>query len=347
VRRLTIQTAALSAVMLSGCSLVFSLDGYEGDDGGDGHVSSEASRPDAADARARDGTMRDGAKQDSAHREDSHGSLDGSDVDVRPKDAPGEPLVDHEAGSGCGSAFADAVLLDHPLAYFPMDDLAGTTMFDLVPSSVNGSYGSAVALGQAGLAPSEPEASPHFAGGPFADNKIASVPQTSALEPGAAFSVELLFEEDIPNPGATDGGNDGFIDLVACEWGTQITPTNTVKVYLPLLENGTVTYPQPAGATVLVSHHIYQLDATYDGATVTLYLNGVVEATLTGSGTLDFSQLGANGLTIGGNSLATYRHILTGQIAQLSLYGTALSQARIQAHFHASGLDGSARCRDR
>ncbi|MHB1846407.1 MAG: LamG-like jellyroll fold domain-containing protein, partial [Deltaproteobacteria bacterium] len=241
---------------------------------------------------------------------------------------------------GCSNAFAEAVLFDSPTAYYPMDESAGTVMDDAVPNPnpVPGSYGSEVVLGRPGLVPSSVETAPHFPGGVYAAADVAQAPQSSQFQAASAFGVELIVGEDAVNPGTV---GDGFVDLATDEWSVQLDPKNLLHLWLPT----SAMNIQVTGKTSLTPGVPHLVDATYDGTTASLYLDGQLEGTAQGSGNLDFSMLKGTGLAVAGAPLSPQRATLQGQIAQLSLYDAVLSPARIAAHYHAAGLDGSASCR--
>ena len=67
------------------------------------------------------------------------------------------------------------------------------------------------------------------------------------------------------------------------------------------------------------------LAVTYDGANLTLYVNGIQVATRAQTGTIEVSN---NDLTIGGNNL--YGQYFTGIIDEVRIYNQALSATEIQ-----------------
>jgi Concanavalin A-like lectin/glucanases superfamily len=319
-----------------GCSLAGLTGGAGPSDSSDGGTNHDAEPSTSVDAH-------DDAVPRDATTSQHDGTADGEAKDA-PHDASATRADAKDATPDCTPSFSATVMADQPIAYYPMGETSGNTMFDLGPSSLNGTYGSGVTLGQAGIVLSDPEdTSPHFPGGHYATANTAAVPASAALEPGESFSVELIFEEDAVNPGPGDAGNDGFIDLVDFGWDVQITPINTVKFYMPLnnTDQGTLDYPQPSGTTVLTPGKAYLIDGTYDGMTVTLYLDGDKQNTAAGSGVLDFDSLDGGGISIAATPIAPTRMALRGKIAQLSLYNLTLSADRIAAHYLASGLAGA------
>ena len=80
------------------------------------------------------------------------------------------------------------------------------------------------------------------------------------------------------------------------------------------------------GAAALAANTWSHLAATYDGATMRLYVNGVQVASRAQTGAILTS---ANPLQIGGDSI--YGQYFSGMIDEVRVYNTALTQAQIQA----------------
>jgi hypothetical protein len=88
-----------------------------------------------------------------------------------------------------------------------------------------------------------------------------------------------------------------------------------------------------AGTTTLQPNTWYHAAVTYDGTTVKLYLNGVLESSKATSALN--TTLDANGLTIG---LRPATSVWNGQIDEVDIYNRALSQAEIQAIYYAGAM---------
>src|SRR5262249_37373024 len=87
------------------------------------------------------------------------------------------------------------------------------------------------------------------------------------------------------------------------------------------------------GTTTLLPNTWYHGAITYDGATLNLYLNGVLEATKTTAPINTVPE--TNGLTIGYRPLQNIRW--QGQLDEVEIFNRALSQAEIQAIYNAGG----------
>src|SRR5207247_6816835 len=85
-------------------------------------------------------------------------------------------------------------------------------------------------------------------------------------------------------------------------------------------------YGEVYGTTALTANTWSHLAATYDGATIRLYVNGVQVASRAQTGAIATST---NPLQIGGDSL--YGQYFAGRIDEVRLYNRALSAAQIQS----------------
>lgn len=226
------------------------------------------------------------------------------------------------------AAYPNAVLADHPAAFYRLDD-AGTTMSDAGPNSLTGTFGSAVAHGAGSLVPNTIDPAAGFAGGSWSATKIATVGQSSTLQP-AAVSVEVWLSELSVNSG-------GFIDVVS--YGTQsgqaytlqLTPSNTLSWYQTTTSGSLYT----AGSTVLTPGSAYHVVATYDGANAKIYVNGVLDGSAGGGASLSYAGIGTAGLSIGAGQ-GTTRNVFNGTLDDVSVFPAALSSTQVSAHYAAA-----------
>jgi hypothetical protein len=77
----------------------------------------------------------------------------------------------------------------------------------------------------------------------------------------------------------------------------------------------------------------YQIVTTYDGTTIRIYQDAVQVGSTTVTGTY---TAGSNGIAVGCLQLGSASNFFKGSIAQVSVYSTALSAARILAHYQAA-----------
>lgn len=227
------------------------------------------------------------------------------------------------------AAYPNAVLTDHPVAFYRLDDTS-TTMADAGPNGLNGTYGSAVTHNAGSLVPNTIDPGSGFPGGAWSATKIATVAQSSTLQP-ANVSVEAWVSEQAAN-------SSGYIDLVSYGsqsgqgYALQLTPSNTVSWYLNTTGGGSMYV---GGTTVLTPGSAYHIVATYDGSSAKIYVNGALEGTSTGGAAISYVGIGAYGLSIGAGQ-NTGRNVFNGTIDDVSVFNSALTSTQVSAHYAAA-----------
>ncbi|HZO94208.1 MAG TPA: LamG domain-containing protein [Candidatus Baltobacteraceae bacterium] len=226
------------------------------------------------------------------------------------------------------TGYAGTVQADHPVVYYRTNETSGTTAVDSSGHGYSGTYGSSVTLGGTGLVPGD--AAPTFPGGTASSATVLRSGTNSALAPTGAFSAELWVNVPSSVSGSqfvfsepfASGSNPLpiYISLVAGSppfWELQINTTGgTVAVY--------------ANAVMGAKNHVV---LTWTGTTLTVYVNGVASDTATGSGTITNYPSTFSGFTVGGPTDAHTGY--AGSAGEFALYNTALSAARVQAHYNA------------
>ncbi len=232
------------------------------------------------------------------------------------------------------SSYSSTVLADSPVAYYRMNETSGTTATDSTGHGYNGTFGSSVALGGTGFVPGD--TAPTFPGGTATAATVLKSPTGSALAPTGAMSVE--FWVNVPSSVTTNSqilftqsfadGNSNYPSYISLDSGTP--PYFTVQINT---SNGVVAaYP---AAVLGAKNHVV---LTWDGATLKGYVNGVLADSGTGSGAIVNYASPYAGFTVGGPFDG---HIgFSGAVGEFALYNTALSAARVQAHYNA-GTSGS------
>jgi hypothetical protein len=232
------------------------------------------------------------------------------------------------------SSYSGTVLADAPVAYYRMNETSGTTAADSSGHGYNGTYGSSVALGGAGLVPGD--TAPTFPGGTASAATVLRSSANTALAPTGAMSAEF------------------WVNVPATVSATQILFTQSFangNAYQPVyisLDNGSPAYftlQINTSGGVLAAYPAAVLGAknhvvlTWTGTTLTAYVNGVASSGGTGSGSLVNYASPYTGFTVGGPVDAHTG--FSGSLGEFALYNTALSAARVQAHYNA-GTSGSA-----
>jgi hypothetical protein len=223
-----------------------------------------------------------------------------------------------------GRCSKDGVLADNPLGYWRLGESSGTTAVDGVRGR-HGTYAGAPTLGAAGALNGDADTSVTFNG----SSQYVSVPYDSALNP-AQFTVEAW---------AKPTGGSQYRSLLSsmedagggASWRGYwlgINPSN--KWEAEVSQSGGPVTALTSPGTVSTSTWTH-LCLTYDGTTMTFYVDGV----LVGSQTTSYRQVSGVPLAIatGLYNGSTASELFPGSVDEVTVYGSALSQARIQAHY--------------
>ena len=255
--------------------------------------------------------------------------------------------------------YQDAVMNDQPSAYWPLTDAVG-------PINAYESIGNLWTYAQAGAqfdlgAPGRTGGTAWHYGGPFAWTyeyshrwEVAHAPAIDLAD--GPMTVEAWHKSDIPTgtwhqvlveklaayaPGAWNhpwaGG--GF-SLTTQYWhGGYIASVNGNGVY-----DAVVVY----GATDVPANVWTHVAMTFDGSTLRLYVNGVLDGQNTVSATqVGFPHTNGGPLRIGSSTVQEFwcdtgvtsycgRAIFHGSLQHLALYKHALTAAQVAAHYDAA-----------
>lgn len=223
-------------------------------------------------------------------------------------------------------SYSSEVLADSPLGYWRMGDASGTTMTDSSPNGRHGSYINSPTLGTAGLLVGDSDTA-------ITVNNVGTsspyglVADDNSLDNLSAFTVEAFVK-----PSSTSG-----TPMIAARDDTT-TAGRSFQFYISggklaftKIANGVAT---ATGATTLAAGTTYHVAATYDGATLRVYVNGTQDGTAATSGTLGAST---TDLRIGArrNTSPITTDFFSGVIDEVAVYNTSLSPTRIAAHYTA------------
>jgi hypothetical protein len=156
----------------------------------------------------------------------------------------------------------------------------------------------------------------------FNGSSYVQVPSTASLSPTAAITLDAWITASGTPAGRivdkiTAGGADGYLlDVLGSK--------------LRLIVDGQGL----SGASTLQSGVTYHVAGTYDGSTMTVYVNGVADGTRLFSGTIPTNSLPVR---IGADS--TGANTFTGWIDEVEIFNRALSAGEIQA-IHNAGPAG-------
>lgn len=210
------------------------------------------------------------------------------------------------------------VLADSPLLYWRLNETSGTAIGDSSGNSRTGTYTSLTTA--AGLITSDADTA--------ATNPLGSIASASWMNTNE-FTAEALIKPSTLNSGtfylfgrnlnASTGSGAG-----AADWSLDITNSKLRLVFL--IQSAPTTYQVVTGATTLVTGTIYHVAASYDGLVARLYLNGVVDASLTLTGA---TKQAPTDIYIGNASIGA--SAFAGVMDEFAVYGTGLT-TRMAAH---------------
>src|SRR5580658_3296124 len=226
--------------------------------------------------------------------------------------------------TGASTTYAGVVLSDAPVAFYRLSD---STYYDLADSSgsgATGSYNSSNAsLGSPGPVTADPSTAVADLGN---GSDIASAPASLPLY-NAPRTVQAWV-----NTSSTSGN----VQAVA-QWG-QSGPSNDFvlaeasdEVYVAGY-NDDLSFPTPYAINDGFWHLI---TASYSGSSLTVYLDGQNLGTQSFADPLD--TLPGSPLSIGADPGGAVEPLDSGAIADVAVFGSALSASQVTAEFSASG----------
>lgn len=211
-------------------------------------------------------------------------------------------------------AYAATVLADSPAAYFRLGESSGTAAVDQI-GGASGTYRGGFTLGQAGLQQGDIDAAVRLNG----TTGTIQVADRAAFDVADVFSIEAWIR--LSALGAfqciVDKGTNGYL--------FEVNTSNHVY----LRKNGVADIVTATNA--LTTGVTYHVAATKSAATVKLYVNG---ADVTGTATNQTIANNSIALGIGAADAGT-DDWLNGIVDEVAIYPTALSAARILAHYNA------------
>ena len=233
-----------------------------------------------------------------------------------------DPVTISALPPGGGTGYSATVLADSPAAYWRLGEASGTTAADASGNGRAGSYLNAPTLGQPGALSGDANTAVAFNG----TNEYVQVPYAGPLNP-ATFTVEAW--------AFVTGGQGTFRSLVT----SRDYAAGNSRGYVLYAGNdnnwqfwtGNGSWEVLDGPAVTLNQWTH-LVASYDGATMRLYVNGAL-ASSQGAGYL---QNAVRPLRVAsGNTDGAANFFLPGRVDEVAVYAGALSAARVSAHYAA------------
>lgn len=227
--------------------------------------------------------------------------------------------------SGGASGYAAAVLADSPLAYYRLGESSGSTMVDSSGNNRDGTYTS-VTLGTAGLLTADSDTAATFASG----SGRGEVADAAWMDIGSNITVEAIIKTSATSVYQYIAARDFTTAASSRIWAMRLA--NTGRLQVERIVGGLVT---SNGTTVINDGNRHHVAFTYDGSNIRLYVDGSLETTTAATGTIDGTAQFSIGAAGAGTNVWTNHHF-QGVIDEVAFYGTALSGARIAAHYAAA-----------
>lgn len=224
--------------------------------------------------------------------------------------------------------YSAEVLADSPLFYGRLGEASGTTMNDSSGNGRNGSHVSSPTLGATGLLVGDADTAVTYSSGKYSE--VTSATWMDA----ASFTIEALIKPTGVSGTQTiasryDGGDSG--SFTVSSWTLRLDG-NKLACYIFA---GT-TFGAATQSTTLTAGTTYHVAATYDGTTITVYVNGTSVGTATRTG-MNSPVTRNLRISRSGNSAT---EPFAGTIDEVAYYGSTLSGARISAHYTAATTSG-------
>lgn len=238
------------------------------------------------------------------------------------------------------SVWALEVAADDPDAWWRFAESAGTILADSSGNAIHGAYTSdAGELTGGGLLPYDNDGKSLSLRG--TQQYAASVTNTAVRRSGGAFSFEVwlvipsevLSETDrlvIYQQGKVSGAN-GFLF-----WFERLSPGGSIRFVMDDYDTGVITSDLTATLSADQYDRPLHIVVTWDTSALRLYFDG---SFVDGGGVTVWNATATPNVYIGGHSAPTPPILelgWKGSIAELAVYGSALSATRIIAHYNAA-----------
>ncbi len=225
-------------------------------------------------------------------------------------------------------SYSAQVLADAPVGYWKLDETAGTTAADSSGNGFDGTYGGTFdsAHFELGVAPLIAQGHAAQSHGTSNGGAFVSIPTESAFSTGGHITLEAWVELT----------RTGIQPMISSDNGSGTGRyfqfrLNAGKPEVILGDTGGTlhTFTGPAAINDGLRHHVV---ATYDGAHVVIYVDGTAVLTTAATFALRTTNAGLMLLEqLPGVSNAQYQ----GVFDEAAIYTTALSAARVLAHYNA------------
>lgn len=205
------------------------------------------------------------------------------------------------------------ILADSPKGYWPLNEASGTTASDYSGLAHHGTYVNSPSLNAPGLVRSSGSGAADFES---SSSHHMTVPDHADLDPGDTFTLECVYKPE------AFGANQTLFDKGV--GGYNLTVTTTRFVQLQKRGTGVIV-----NSTIqLTAGETYHIVVTKSGSTVVMWINGVDR-----TGTISNQTIVATATALHIGRASGSSNYLDGVLQDVALYSTALSAARVAAHY--------------
>lgn len=221
--------------------------------------------------------------------------------------------------------YSAEVLADSPLAYYRLGEASGSTLVDSSGNGRDGTYVVAPTLGVAGALTGDADTAADFQG-PTTGGHAAVA--TGTWMDTASISVEAWVKRESATASGYIVSRDGNSGVTR-DWRLFVSNTNGRLDFAVWNTSGTVVTLSPTA--VLAIDTWYHVVATYDGANMRVYVDGAQVGSTAHTGNV---RTTAQQICVGSFNESTSNRF-NGCLDEVAYYGTALSAARVLAHYDA------------
>ncbi|MDQ3155990.1 MAG: LamG domain-containing protein, partial [Actinomycetota bacterium] len=227
------------------------------------------------------------------------------------------------------SVYAIEVKADTPRAWYRLGESSGTVATDSSGNGYHGTYeGGATFNARAGLVDNDPDGAIGFDG---VDDYVV-VPPAAVTSLTSATSVAVWFEVA-----------DGAV-IASSQSLFSAAPTTTHRLFLILKTDGKLQFSANTGSASSAADSTAAYNdgsehfavGTWNGTdTVSLYVDGVLVSSDNSMAPTQSDGNAGPGVRIGSSFAGTTTSLLAGTLDEVTVYDTALSAARVLAHYNA------------
>jgi hypothetical protein len=233
--------------------------------------------------------------------------------------------------AAAASSYVSTVLADAPVGYWRIGEPSGTVMNDSSGNARHGTYIGAPTLGVAGAVAGDTAAV--FAPG----TRYGSVPDNAVFRFAGSFTLEAWVRRDVAVHEFASAG-------IVAHWvasgdnrsyALTIAPSTGIPMFNYSTAGATWSEGSFAGATALTAGVWQHVVVVFvPSSRITIYLNGVIIGNKT-SGVTAALFAGTAPLWVAMFDSADSSRVFPGAVDEVAVYNTALSEARIIAHYTA------------